>query len=207
MWWRSVYASTNSFAHESFIDELARAAGADPLAFRRAHLQRPRLQRLLDEVEAATPWRSRQSMRGRQGWGLSVVEAFGSLVAEVVCVERTGDRGLRIAGVWVVIDCGWVVNPDTVKAQVEGSVLMGVAAAITHQVTFSDGAADRLTFADYPLPQLGDIYPVHVHIVPTDDDPGGVGEPALPGIAPALANAVFDLTGTRHRSLPFRLGA
>jgi len=200
MQWRSVYASTNGFAFESFIDELAVAAGADPIAFRRRHLSDERLHRLLDKLESVSGWRGRGS-----GFGFAVTECFQTTAGQVVKVSRGEGGGIAIDKVWVVIDCGWYVNPDTIRAQVEGSVVMALGAAAIHEITFGDGRALQQNFDGFPLPKLADVPPVEVHIMDNDADAGGVGEPGLPAFAPALANAIFDLTGQRIRKLPIRL--
>lgn len=208
MWWRSVYASTNCFAYECLIDEAAHAARQDPLLFRRRHFEAAgarRHVRLVDELRRVSGWLSRRRAAPPRGWGASVVEAFESVVGQVVTVSRREGGALGIDRIVVVIDCGWVVNPDTVAAQVEGSVVMALGAATAHEVRFADGRAVARDFAAYPLPQLRDMPPIEVHIVPSDEAPGGVGEPAVPGIAPALANAVFDLTGRRIRRLPLSI--
>lgn len=210
MWWRSVYASTNCFAYECLIDEAARAARQDPLAFRRRHFEAAgarRHVRLVDELKRVSGWDTRRRAAPPRGWGASVIEAFESLVGQVIVVSRGPGGGLAVERIWVVIDCGWVVNPDTVVAQVEGSVIMALGAAVTHEVRFADGRATANDFASYPLPQLRDVPPIEVHIVRSDAAAGGVGEPALPGTAPALANAVFDLTRRRLRRLPLSLAA
>lgn len=204
MWWRSVYASTNGFAFESFVDELAHAAGADPLAFRRAHLASARVQRLLDRLDELSGWSRRPP---KSGWGMSLTHSFGSYAAHVVQVERAPAGGVRIARVLSLLDCGLAVNPDGVKAQLEGSAVMALGAACTHAVTFADGAAVASNFDTYRMPLLADVPRIEAHVMPSDAPPGGAGEPGLPGVAPALANAIFDLTGTRVRRLPLDLAA
>jgi isoquinoline 1-oxidoreductase beta subunit len=202
MWWRSVYSSTNAFAFESFFDELARAAGADPLDFRKTNLDDPRISALLDRVAEVSGWRRRTP---GSGYGMSLTYCFESYAAHVVKVARAAGGGVRIEKVWSVIDCGLAVNPDTIKSQIEGSVVMALGAAITHEVTFTDGRAAASNFDRYPMPKLADVPPIEAHVMASDAPPGGAGEPALPGVAPALANAMFDLTGNRVRSLPLRL--
>jgi len=202
MWWRSVYASTNGFAYESFIDELAIAAGKDPLVFRREHLKDERCQRLIDKLEAVSGWKNRKK---NEGFGVAITECFASTVGEIVKVSKGADGKIKIDHVWAVMDCGWYVNPDTIKAQVEGSIIMAIGAATMHQVTFKDGLAQQANFYEYEMPRINDIPPIDVYIMDNDADAGGVGEPGLPPLAPALANAVYDLTGKRIRKLPFSL--
>lgn len=202
MWWRSVYASTNGFAYESFLDELAIEAGKDPLAFRREHLKEERLHHLIDKMEAVSGWKNRQK---NEGYGVAITECFASTVGQIVKVSRHADGKVKIDRVWAVIDCGWYVNPDTIKAQVEGSIVMALGAATIHEITFKDGMTEQRNFYDYKMPRINDIPPIEVFIMENDADAGGVGEPGLPPFAPALTNAVYDLTGKRIRTLPFRM--
>ncbi len=204
MWWRSVYASTNGFAYESFLDELAVAAGKDPLDFRRQYLHDDRLHRLIDALEIMSGWKNRAP---NQGYGVAITECFASTVGQVVQVGRGPDGKLRIVQVWVVVDCGWYVNPDTIRAQVEGSIIMALGAATMHEVRFSDGMAAQKNFYDYRMPRINDIPPIAVQIMQNEADAGGVGEPALPPFAPALTNAIFNLTGKRIRRLPFDMAS
>lgn len=204
MWWRSVYASTNGFAYESFLDELAIEAGKDPLDFRRAHLKEERLQKLIDKIEEVSGWKSRAK---GSGYGVAITECFSSTVAQVVKVSEQASGGVKIDKVWAVMDCGWYVNPDTIKAQIEGSIVMALGAATIHQVKFKDGMAVDHNFSTYQMPRITDIPPIDIHIMDNDADAGGVGEPGLPPFAPALTNAIFDLTGKRIRKLPFSLQA
>lgn len=202
MWWRSVYASTNGFAFESFLDELAIEAGKDPLDLRREYLKEERLHRLMDKMEEVSGWKNRQK---KEGYGVAITECFASTVGHVVKVSRHADGKVKIDQVWAVIDCGWYVNPDTIKAQVEGSIVMGLGAATIHEITFKDGMTEQRNFYDYKMPRINDIPPIEVFIMENDADAGGVGEPGLPPFAPALTNAVYDLTGKRIRTLPFRM--
>lgn len=202
MWWRSVSASTNGFACESFIDELAHLAGKDPLAFRREHLPNPRYQALLDRMAELIKWLSRKK---NQGWGVAFTECFTGICGHAVKVARNAEGKVRIEKVIALMDCGWYVNPNIIRAQVEGSIVMALGAATTHATTFEDGKAVQQNFDTYPMPRIADIPPIEVHIMENDEKPGGVGEPGLPPFAPALANAIFDLTGRRVRRLPFSL--
>ncbi|GGF06109.1 molybdopterin cofactor-binding domain-containing protein [Flavobacterium limi] len=201
--WRSVYASTNGFAYESFIDEMAHEAGKDPLAFRREYLQEERCQKLIDKMEEVSGWKNRKK---NEGYGVAITECFNSTVAQVVKVSKNPGGGVKIDKVWAVMDCGWYVNPDIIHAQVEGSIVMGLGAATTHQITFKENIVEQHNFYDYPMPRINEIPLIEVHIMNNEEDAGGVGEPALPPFAPALTNAIFDLTGKRIRTLPFSLG-
>lgn len=202
MWWRSVYASTHGFACESFIDELAHLAGKDPMAFRRAHLPDPRYQALIDRMTELTDWQSRAA---NQGWGVAFTECFTGICGHAVKVMRNAEGKVRIEKVIALMDCGWYVNPDIIRGQVEGSIVMALGAATIHATTFKDGKAVQENFDTYPMPRIADIPPIEVHIMENNEKPGGVGEPGLPPFAPALANAIFDLTGRRIRRLPFSL--
>ncbi len=200
MWWRSVYASTNGFAYESFMDELAIAAGKDPLDFRRSYLKTDRLQRQIDKLEEVSGWKNRKK---NEGYGVAITECFETTVGQVVKVSRNESGKIIINQVWVVMDCGWYVNPDIIKAQVEGSIVMALGAATIHEITFKDGLVEQRNFYDYKMPRITDAPPVDLYIMENTEDAGGVGEPALPPFAPALTNAIFDLTGKRIRKLPF----
>jgi isoquinoline 1-oxidoreductase beta subunit len=202
MWWRSVYASTNGFAYESFIDEMAHAAGKDPLEFRRQHLDNDRYQALIDQLITLSGWNTRGK---NKGWGVAVTECFSSIVGEVVTVSRKPDGKIRIDKVIALMDCGWYVNPDIIRQQVEGSIVMALGAATKHDIHFKDGMAVERNFDTYPMPRIHEIPEIEVHIVDNDEKAGGVGEPGLPPLAPALCNAIFDLTGKRIRRLPFNL--
>jgi isoquinoline 1-oxidoreductase beta subunit len=202
IWWRSVYASTNGFAYESFMDELAVAAGKDPLGFRRQYLQDERCQRLIDKLEEVSGWKNREA---HAGFGVAITECFASTVGQVVKVSKAADGKIRIDQVWAVIDCGWYVNPDIIRAQVEGSIVMGLGAATVHELTFQDGMTVEKNFYAYKMPRIDDIPPIEIHIMENEADAGGVGEPGLPAFAPALTNAIYDLTGQRIRKLPFNL--
>jgi len=204
MWWRSVYASTNGFAYESFMDELAIAAGKDPLEFRKQNLKDERLHKQIDKIAEVSGWNSRKK---NEGYGVAITECFGTPVAQVVKVSRQGDGKIKIDHVWAVVDCGWYVNPDTIKAQVEGSIVMALGAATMHEITFNDGMTEQRNFYNYRMPRINEIPPVEVYIMDNDADAGGVGEPGLPAFAPALTNAIYDLTGKRIRKLPFDMGS
>jgi isoquinoline 1-oxidoreductase beta subunit len=202
MWWRSVYASTNGFAFEGFMDELAHDAGKDPIEFRRSHLRNDRYQALLDMLEEKTGWKTKDK---NSGWGVAVTECFSSIVAEAVKVSKKADGKIGIDKVVAVMDCGWFVNPDIIRAQIEGSIVMALGAAVTHETTFEDGKAVQKNFDTYRMPRITDTPAMEIHIMENEEKPGGVGEPALPPFAPALCNAIFDLTGKRIRKLPFKL--
>src|SRR6185503_297984 len=186
MWWRSVYSSTNGFAFESFIDELAREAGKDPLDFRRSHLDNDRYQALINMLEEKTGWKTREK---NSGWGVAITECFSSIVGEAVKVSKGADGKIKIDKVIAVMDGGWYVNPDIIRAQGEGSIVMALGAATTHETLFADGRAVQKNFDAYRMPRLTDTPPMEIYIMENEDKPGGVGEPGLPPFAPALCNA------------------
>jgi len=200
MWWRSVYASTNGFAYESFMDELAIEAGKDPLEFRRNYLKDERLHKQIDKMQEVSGWKTRKK---NAGYGVAMTECFASTVGQIVKVSRGVNGKIKIDHVWAVMDCGWYVNPDTIKAQVEGSIVMALGASTMHEINFKDGLTVQKNFYAYKMPRINDIPPIEIHIMDNDADAGGVGEPGLPAFAPALANAIYDLTGKRIRKLPF----
>ena len=204
MWWRSVYSSTNGFAYESFMDELALSAGKDPLDFRKQHIWDERVHHLINKLEEVTQWQSREK---NSGYGVAITECFSTFVGEVVKVSKKADGKIKIDKVWAVMDCGWYVNPDIIKAQVEGSIIMALGAATKHETLFKDGKAVQKNFDSYKMPRIADIPEIEVHIMDNEEKAGGVGEPSLPPFSAALTNAIFDLTGKRIRKLPFNLDA
>ncbi|ACU63447.1 xanthine dehydrogenase family protein molybdopterin-binding subunit [Chitinophaga pinensis] len=202
MWWRAPGANVDLFASESFIDELAHLAQEDPLVFRKRHLNSARYQAMIDQLAAFSKWNTRER---NAGWGVAITECFGSRVGQVVKVSYAKDKGVKIDKVFAVIDCGWYVNPDIIRAQVEGSIVMGLGAAVHHATHFKVGKAVEKNFNTYPMPRIYEVPAIAVHIMENNENPGGVGEPGLPAFAPALCNAIFDLTGKRIRKLPFAL--
>ena len=203
MWWRAPVANIAAFAGESFIGELSYVAQQDPLDFRRAHLVTPRYIALVDKLAAISNWKSR---RIGEGWGVAITDCFGGIVGQVVKVSWSSEKKkIKIDKVFALIDCGWYVNPDIIWAQIEGSIVMALGASIFHSTHFKDGRAVENNFNTYRMPRIGDVPQIEVHIMENDEKPGGVGEPGLPAFAPALCNAIFDLTGKRIRTLPFRL--
>jgi isoquinoline 1-oxidoreductase beta subunit len=202
MWWRAPGANVDSFACESFIDELAHAVSKDPLDFRKSHLISQRYQALVDKLAVVSNWKSRHK---NEGWGVAITDSFGGIVGHVVKVSQQADKKIKIEKVFAVIDCGWYVNPDIIRAQLEGSIIMALGAAVDHATHFKEGKAVEKNFNTYSMPRINEIPAIEVHIMENDEKPGGVGEPGLPAFAPALCNAIFDLTGKRIRKLPFRL--
>jgi isoquinoline 1-oxidoreductase beta subunit len=203
LWWRSVGHTHTAFVMETLMDELAGAAGQDPLAYRRARLGRhPRHRAVLDLAAERAGW-STPPPAGRFR-GLAVHESFGSFVAQVAEVSLDGDR-IRVHRVVCAVDCGTALNPAGVAAQMEGGIVYGLSAALHSEITLRGGRVQQSNFHDYPPLRLHEAPVVEVHIVPSAEPPSGVGEPGVPPIAPAVANAVFAATGQRLRRLPLRL--
>ena len=205
LWWRSVGHSHTAFVMESMVDELARAAGSDPVDYRRRLLaKQPRLLGVLELAAAKAGWGS--PLPAGRARGIALHQSFGSHVAQVAEVSVEGDR-IRVHRVVCAIDCGIAVNPATIEAQMESGIAFGLGAALSSAITFKDGRVEQSNFDDYRVLRLPDMPTVEVHIVPSREPPGGVGEPGTPPIAPAVANAVAALTGQRLRELPLRLRA
>jgi isoquinoline 1-oxidoreductase beta subunit len=203
LWWRSVGHSHTAFAIESFIDELAHAAGKDPFEFRRGLLgKHPRHKAALELAAEKAGWHKPPG-QGR-GRGLAVHESFGSFIAQVAEVSVSKDGEIRVQRVVCAIDCGPVVNPDTIAAQMEGGIAFGLTAALYGQITFEKGHVKQRNFHDYPMVRMNEMPVVETHIVPSTEKMGGVGEPGVPPIAPAVCNAIFAATGKRIRRLPIK---
>ena len=200
--WRSVNATQIGFYTESFMDELALAAGADPYEFRRRHLaQGSRHLRVLDEVAKRAGWGS--PLPEGVGRGIAIVESFDTIVAEVVEASLKDDGSPKVVRAFAVVDCGTTINPRNAEAQIAGGLIMGLSSAMGEAVTIDRGAVVESNFADYPILKLADAPPVvDVHFIESGAKTGGIGEPGLPPASPALANALASLTGKRIRNLP-----
>lgn len=200
-YWRSVGHSINAFAVESAIDELAARVGMDPLAFRRRLLAgSPRLLAVLDAAAQLAGWG--QPLAVGRAQGLALHASFGSIVAQVAEVSQPAAGSLKIHRISCAIDCGTAINPDSVKAQMEGGIVHGLTAALWGKMTFSKGRANSRNFNGYRMMRASDMPRIDVQIVQTGGPLGGVGEPGVPPVAPAVANALARLTGQRIRSLP-----
>jgi isoquinoline 1-oxidoreductase beta subunit len=210
-WWRSVGSTHTAFSTETFLDELAAAAGKDPYQLRRALLARhPRHRAALELAASEGNWGQplAEARRGeRRGRGIAVHESFSTVVAQVAEVTVKQDGGLRVDRVICAVDCGVAVNPDVVRAQMESGIAYGLTAAMHGAITLKDGVVEQSNFHDYPPLRMNEMPRIGVYIVRSSEKPTGVGEPATPVIAPAVANAVFAATGKPVRSLPIRIQA
>ncbi len=200
--WRSVGHSQNIFFVESFIDELAAAAKADPYEYRRALLgKQPRYKAVLELAAQKAGWGT--PLPAGVHRGIAVAQSFGSYVAEVAEVSIGADGTPKVHRVVAAVDCGMTVNPQTIERQIEGGIVYGLTAALYGRIGFKDGRVEQGNFNDYPVLRMNEMPKVEVHILPSTEKPGGIGEPGTPPIAPAVANAIFAATGQRLRSLPF----
>jgi isoquinoline 1-oxidoreductase subunit beta len=202
--WRSVEFGYHGFFVESFADELAQAAKQDPVAFRLANL--PTISRhrvVLERAAALAQWGS--PVAAGRGRGVAVVEAFGTVVAEIVEVEVRADRSIKVHKVVAVVDAGQVINPDGAAAQIEGGIVFGISAALFNEATIKRGRVVQSNFHDFPLPRLAETPQIVVEFIKSDAPMGGMGEPGVPPVAPAIANAIFSATGQRLRQLPLRM--
>ncbi|MBV2361393.1 molybdopterin-dependent oxidoreductase [Thalassococcus sp. CAU 1522] len=201
--WRSVGNSFNGFFHESFMDEMAHAAGADPLEFRLAlaRAEWAPAAAVLDAVKEMSGWTGKTP--DGTGRGVAMTYSFGTPVAMVIEVKDS-DGGIRLTGAWIAADMGIALDPGIIEAQLTGGMAYGLSAAMNEEITFADGMVEQLNFPDYEPLRIGQMPPVAVRILETQDHLGGAGEVATPPAAPALANAIFDLTGQRARELPLR---
>jgi isoquinoline 1-oxidoreductase beta subunit len=201
LWWRSVGHSHTAFAVESFIDELAHAAGKDPLEYRVALLKdHPRHAAAVRLVAEKIGWGSAPP-EGR-GRGFAVHESFGSIIAHAIEASVADDGKVHVHKVVCAVDCGPIVNPDTIRAQMEGATAFGLTAALYGKITFANGRVQQRNFHDYAMLRMHEMPEVETHIISSTAAMGGVGEPGVPSVAPALANAIFAATGKRVRRLP-----
>jgi isoquinoline 1-oxidoreductase subunit beta len=198
--WRGVGPTRGTFVVESFIDELAVQAKVDPVKYRRDLLGKtPRALHVLDVATRAAGWG--HTVPKGQGRGVSVMHAFGSFFAMVVDV--TVDQGeVSVKRVVCAVDCGMVVNPDTIDAQVQGGIVFGITATLYSEITIKDGRVEQANFTDYRMLRINQTPPIEVHIVKSSEAPGGIGEPGTAALAPALTNAIYAATGKRLRQLP-----
>jgi isoquinoline 1-oxidoreductase subunit beta len=201
--WRSVLNSQHGFFKESFIDEMAHAAKKDPFTFRRDLMnEHPRFKAVLERVAAMSGWG--QPLPAREGRGIAITESFGTIVGEVAHVSVSPDGVLKVIRVFAAADCGDVVNTDTATAQVEGGIIFGLSAALLGAINIANGKVVESNFNDYRTITLVDAPAIDVDFVISGAHPGGLGEPAVPPIAAAVANAIFAATGIRVRELPLK---
>lgn len=207
LWWRSVGHTHTGYVAETMIDEAAVAAGQDPYAFRHALLEsHPRHRGALELAAKQAGWDKPLAAGAegeKRGRGIAVHESFGSFVAQVAEVTVKADGSYRLDRVVCAVDCGIAINPDVIKAQMEGGIGFALAAARHSAITLKEGRVEQSNFHDFQVLRMNEMPKVEVHIVPSAANPTGVGEPGVPPLAPALANALFAATGVRLRKLPF----
>jgi isoquinoline 1-oxidoreductase beta subunit len=205
-WWRGLGLLANTFALESFMDELANSANIDSLQFRLAHLPEgergPRFKAVLEKVAELSGWGT-PAAAGR-GRGVAMCTDAGTMVAHVAEVAIEGNA-IRVLRFWSAVDPGLAINPDGIKAQTEGSIVMGLSSTLIEEIVVKDGQISASNFGDYPLIKLKDVPQIEVAVLSNGDTPHGMGEPAIGPVAAAVANAVFALTGKRLRRLPLKL--
>jgi isoquinoline 1-oxidoreductase beta subunit len=200
-WWRGVGPNINVFAIESFMDELARKAGKDPIAFRRDMLgQQPRLVAALDLVAAKSDWG--KPLPARVGRGVCVQPSFGSFIATVVEAEVDGQGDVSLRRVTTAVDVGTLVNPDSVEAQLQGGLVFGLTAALYGEITIKKGRVEQSNFNDYRMLRIDQMPKIDVHMIKSGEPPGGVGETGTTAGPPALRNAIFAATGIALKRLP-----
>ena len=201
--WRSVGASFQGFVVEAFIDELATTAGKDPYQFRRDLLGKaPRHRAALELAAEKSGWGTR--LAAGRGRGIAVMEAFGSILAQVTEVSVDAQGAVKVHKVVCTVDTGWVINPDTIKAQMEGGIVYGLTAALKGEITIKNGRVEQRHFNDYQVMRHNEMPQIDVYIVPSTETPGGIGEPSTALAAGSLVNAVYAATGKRIYSLPIR---
>ena len=198
--WRSVGSSINAFAVECMIDELSMAAGLDPFAFRKKLVSDPRVTAVLDAADALSSWR--KSLAAGHAWGMAYAESFGTRVCQVVELSKPTASSVTVNRVACVVDCGLAINPDSVEAQMQGGILHALNATLWGQSTFTAGKAGQTNFNKYRVMRMNEMPQVTVQIIASTNAPQGIGEPGVPPLAPALANAYARLTGLRARTLP-----
>lgn len=208
-YWRSVGHSHHAFFKESFVDEAAAAVGQDPVAFRRSLLKNhPRHRAVLERAAALAGWGTPldpASDGAKKARGIALHQSFGSIVAQVIEASVTTDKQIRVHRVVCVIDCGFAVNPNLIRQQMESAIVFGLSAALHGEIVIENGKVKQSTFDDQKILRIDDCPQIETDIIPSNEHPEGVGEPGTPPVAPALANALFALTGQRLRSLPLKL--
>jgi isoquinoline 1-oxidoreductase beta subunit len=202
LWWRVVGSSHTTFAVESFMDEVAHAAGQDAFSFRRKLLEHdPRMKAVLELAAEKANWST--PLPAGRGRGIAVAEAFKTYVAQVAEVSVGSDGQVKVDRVVCAVDCGTPINPDNIVAQMEGGIGFGLGAVLYGAITLKDGRVEQDNFNSYRVLRINEMPKVEVHIVPSKEAPTGVGEPGVAPLGPAVANAIFAATGKRHYALPF----
>jgi len=201
--WRSVGASQNGFFSESFVDELAAAAKKDPYEYRRDLLaKKPRHLGVLNLAAQKAGWGT-PLPRGHYR-GIACLEAFSTYAAEVVEISIDKDNNVKVHRVVAAVDCGRVINPDSAEAQVSGAIVYGITAALNTEITIDKGRVVQTNFDTVPPLRMNECPKIEVYLIPSEETPTGLGEPAVPPVAPAIANAIFAATGKRVRKLPIK---
>ncbi|GFE64806.1 xanthine dehydrogenase family protein molybdopterin-binding subunit [Litoreibacter roseus] len=198
--WRAVDFTQMGFFNETFMDELAYEADVDPLQFRLDHTTDPRRRAVLQRLGKEARWGA--DLEPRRSQGVAMVESFGTIVAQVVDASISDDGGVRVNHVTSVVDCGRLINPDAGEAQIKGSVIFGLTSALFGEITLEGGKIVQQNFPDYRMIQMENAPSQTVYFMPSGNPPGGLGEPGVPPVTPALTNAIFAATGTRVRELP-----
>jgi isoquinoline 1-oxidoreductase beta subunit len=200
LWWRSVGSTHTAYSSEVFIDELAHEAGKDPIEFRLDLLEaHPRHRAVLEKVRDASGWGN--ELGNGKGRGVAVAESFGSFVAQVAEISIQ-NATIKVERVVCAVDCGTAINPDVIKAQMEGGIGFGLGAILKGEITLEGGKVQQTNFDGYEVLHMEEMPQIDVHIIASTEKPTGVGEPGVPPIGPAIANAVFSVTGKRIRVLP-----
>src|SRR5262245_43640304 len=201
--WRSVLNSQHGFFKESFIDEMAHAAGRDPFAFRRDLLKdEPRFHTVLEKVAAISGWGS--PLPQGEGRGIALCESFGTIVGEVVHVAVSPEGKLQVKHVYAAVDCGDIINLDGARAQIESGIIFALSAALLSEITIANGRVVETNFRNYPMIHIADAPRITTEFIRSDAHLGGLGEPGVPPLAAAVTNAIFAATGVRVRELPIR---
>jgi isoquinoline 1-oxidoreductase beta subunit len=199
--WRSVGPSHNVFVTESFMDELAAAAKQDAVAYRRALLDKsPRARAVLDLAAEKAGWG--ETLPKGRGRGVSLQFVFGSYLAQVAEVEVAKEGSVRVRRVVCAIDCGTIVNPDTVQAQIQSGIIFGATASLYGEITLKNGRVEQTNFDNYQMMRMNETPVIEVYMVKSSEPPGGMGETGTSAIVPAIANAVYAATGKRLRKMP-----
>jgi isoquinoline 1-oxidoreductase beta subunit len=202
LWWRSVGSTHTAFAAEAFIDEVAEAAGQDPVEFRLSMLQPESRHATVLRLAAEKAEWTKPLPKGRFR-GVAVAESFGSVVAQIAEVSTDGNGKVKVERVVAAVDCGLAINPDQVRAQVEGGIGFGLGAIMGEEITLTQGKVDQGNFDVYTPLRIDAMPVVEVHILASANSPSGIGEPGVPPVGPAVANAIYKATGKRIRAMPF----